>query len=220
MGIRTAMKLPSPATTISCVALFVASGGTAVAAISYATNAGAVDGKSAVASGASTKDAAGRLVATQRSGDARGKIDDRYLDLRGYARASTATFGRSFEVSDNAQNAPTAIGSIPGFGAVQASCIDQNGDAGVEDPATTITFVNQSGTILNLARQVGNNNANVGALANGTQSSFTVGGSDTFELHAERSGINYFVRGTIRQDGRGTNAGSCLVYGFSLATAG
>lgn len=214
------MKLPSPATAIACVALFVACGGTAVAAVSYATNAGAVDGKSAVASGASTRDAAGRLVATQRSGDARGRIDDRYLDLRGYARGTTATFGRSFEVSDNAQNAPTGIGSIPGFGTVTASCNDQSEAPGVEDPATTITFVNQSGTVLNLARQVGNNNASIGALANGTQSSFTVGGSDTFELHAERSGINYFVRGTIRQDGRGSATGSCLVYGFSLATAG
>jgi hypothetical protein len=73
---------------VALVALVVASSGTAVAAVTYARNAGAVDGKSAVASGASRADAAGRLVATQRTGADRGRIDSRYLDLAGLAAAA------------------------------------------------------------------------------------------------------------------------------------
>jgi hypothetical protein len=85
------MKTPQPATVISTIALIFAATGTAVAAVSYATNAGAVDGKSAVAHGASSSAAAGRLVAAQKSGSDKGRIAERYL-ARGLARS--ATFGR------------------------------------------------------------------------------------------------------------------------------
>ncbi|HSD79536.1 MAG TPA: hypothetical protein VLB47_02705, partial [Solirubrobacteraceae bacterium] len=57
---------PSPSLAVSLAALVMASTGTAVAAVTYAQNAGAVDGRSAVGSGASPRRAAGRLVATQR----------------------------------------------------------------------------------------------------------------------------------------------------------
>ena len=117
------LKLPSPAMVVALVALLVASSGTAVAGVSYVRNAGAVDGKSAVADGASRSDAAGRLVATQRSGADRGRIDARYLDLAGVAAGRTETFGRAFDVQDNAQGAPEAIGTIPGLGTLTASCL-------------------------------------------------------------------------------------------------
>ena len=212
------MKRPSPATVISLVALVFAMTGTAFAAVNYARNAGAVDGKSAVADGASTKAAAGRLVATRRSGVFRGTIAAKYIDPL-IMRGVTGTFGRSYEVQDNQVLAPVAIGSIPGLGTLTASCVDQDQTAGQEDPSTNLVFANQSGDIVNVSRTIGGGNPTVTAIANGTQHAFTIAGSNSFELHVERKGTNYFARGVVRQDGRGTPAASCLVYGFALAVA-
>lgn len=206
---------PSPSLVISCIALFVALSGTAIAAVSFATNAGAVDGKSAVASGATLSQAAGRLVATQRTGDAKGKIAGKYLDLRG--TSSSSTFGRAFDVADNATGAPNGIGSVPGIGALTASCIDQNQTTGREDPATTVVFSNTSGAPVNIARTVGSAAPEVVVQQPNTVTQFTIGGSSTFELHIERGGVNYFVSGVVRQDGRNTPTASCLIYGFSLS---
>jgi len=208
-------RIPSPAMAVAFLALCVALTGTAFAAVNYARNAGAVDGKSAVAHGASLNAAAGRLVATQRTGSGKGKIAARYLDLNA-PKTSTATFGRAFEVIDNATGAATPIGTIPGVGALTAQCLDQNAKVGVEDPATTVTFANLSGEAINLARAVGGDSPTVAPLANGAQHAFTIGGSNTFSLHLERRGVNYLATGVIRQDGRGTPTASCLIYGFSL----
>lgn len=208
---------PSPALVIACIALFVALGGTAFAAVNYARNAGAVDGKSAVASGATLSQAAGRLVATQRSGEAKGRIAAKYLDLRSVTRSGSATFGRAFDVADNATSAPVGIGSIPGIGSLTASCLDQNATAGREDPATTVVFSNTSGAAVNLARTVGRDAPLVTAQLPNTVSQFTIGGSNTFTLHIERGGVNYYASGVVRQDGRNTASASCLIYGFALS---
>jgi hypothetical protein len=211
---------PQPATIISIAALVMASTGSAVAAVSFARNAGAVDHKSAAGSGATLSHAAGKLITTQAHGAAKGKIAAKYLDLRGVAHGTTGTFGQAFDVVDNATSVPSQIGGIPGLGPLTATCVDQNPTAGIEDPQTTITFSNTSGDVVNQSRQIGGSNPAVGAVLNGTQSSFTINGSSTFELHLERKGTNYFVHGVVRQDGRGTNAASCLVYGMAIAVAG
>jgi hypothetical protein len=212
------LRRPSPSLVISFIALFAALTGTAFAAVNFATNAGAVDGKSAVADGASRDAAAGRLVATRRSGSEKGTIASRYLDPS-LAKGQTATFGKYLAVADNQTLAPEAIGTVPGLGSLTAQCFDQNAVAGNEDPATRVAFANQSGEIVNFSRTVGNTDPVVSALANNVQDTFTIGGSNTFELHIERKGINYFVRGVVRQDGRGTANANCLIYGFSLATS-
>jgi hypothetical protein len=211
---------PQPATIISIAALVMASTGSAVAAVSFATNAGAVDGKSAVGSGATLSHAAGKLVTTQKKGAGKGTIAQKYLDVGGLARGSTSTFGQSLDVADNAASTPTQIGGIPGLGALSATCIDQDSAVGREDPQTTITFQNTSGDAVNQSRTIGGGNPVVGAVLNATQSPFTINGSTTFELHLEHKGSNYFVHGVVRQDGRGSAAASCLVYGFALAVAG
>lgn len=213
------VRRPSPAMIVAFIALFVALTGTAFAAVNYATNAGAVDGKSAVADGALRAQAAGKLVATRRSGDARGTIAAKYLDPT-LAKGQTATFGRYLAVADNQTLAAEAVGSVPGLGTLTASCYDQNPDAGKEDPATKLAFANQSGEAVNLSRIVGQTDPLIVAVANGVLNEWTIGGSNTFELHIERQGINYFVRGTVRQDGRGSAEANCLIYGFSLATGG
>jgi hypothetical protein len=216
------MKLqrPSPALVISLVALVLASTGTAVAAVSFAANAGAVDGKSAVADGALRRVAAGRLVATQRTGDAAGTIRAKYLDLSRVVRGTSSTFGRSFSVVDNQTLAPATIGTVPEIGSVTASCFDENVAPAVADPATTLTFANTSGDAVNLSRTVGNGDAFIAGLPNGTTHAFTIRGSNTFRLHLERKGTNYVIDGVVRQDGRGTAAAACLVYGYAVAIPG
>jgi hypothetical protein len=210
------LKLPSPSMIVALIALVMALSGTAVAAVSFATNAGAVDGKSAVADGALLAQSAGRLVATQRSGEARGRIRAKYLDLSSTMRGQTATFGRAFDVADNQTLAPLTIGSVPGLGSVTATCNDQNPTVGVEDPSTTIAFANASGDAVNISKRVGNGAGSVAPLANGVQSSLTINGSNTFEMHLERKGFNYALQGVVRQDGTGSAGAQCLVYGFAL----
>jgi hypothetical protein len=211
---------PQPATIISIIALVMATTGSAVAAVSFARNAGHVNGIKAVRSGATTKHAAGKLIATQRTGPGKGKIAQKYLDVSGLAGGSTSTFGQAVPVPDNASSVATQIGGIPGLGPLTATCADQDKTVGKADPQTTIVFQNTSGDIVNQSRTIGGGNPAIGPVAVNTQSSFTINASNTFELHLERKGSNYFVRGVVRQDGKGTPAATCLIYGFSLAVAG
>ena len=211
------VKRPSPSMVVSCIALVMASTGTAVAAVNYAANAGKVDGKDAVHAGAKLSQAAGDVVATNRSGPDKGRIPGKFL--ADVMRGGADSFSRPAEVQDNAADVPTAISSIPGLGTLSASCFDQNRQPSNEDPATTLTFANQSGVPVNVAQQIGGANPSVAAQLTNTTSQFTVGGSNTFRLHIEKQGTNYVVEGVVRQDGRGTNAASCLVYGYALRVA-
>jgi hypothetical protein len=130
---------------------------------------------------------------------------------------ASSTFGQSFNVIDNQTLAPSGIGSVPDIGSVTASCFDENPAVGTLDPATTLTFANTSGDSVNLSRRVGNGDAAIASLPNGTTHAFTIHGSNTFELHLERRGTNYVVNGVVRQDGRGAAGAACLVYGYSVA---
>jgi len=115
---------PQPATIISIVALVMASTGSAIAAVDFARNAGAVDHKSAVGSGSTLSHAAGKLITTQAKGTNKGKIAQKYLDVGGLARGNTSTFGQSVPVPDNSSSVPTQIGGIPGLGPLTATCAD------------------------------------------------------------------------------------------------
>jgi hypothetical protein len=211
---------PSPAMAVAFLALVLALSGTAFAAVDYARKAGAVDGRSAVGDGASRARAAGKLVATQRKGAGQGTIRQKYLDVSGLARGQTSTFGKYLAVQDNQVLAPEALGVVPGLGTLTASCFDQSSQPGREDPATRLAFANQSGDAINVARTVGPSTPFIAAVANGALSEWVISGSSTFELHIERKGVNYFVKGVVRQDGRNTSDASCLLYGFSVGTRG
>ena len=203
------IRRPSPAMAVACTALFISLGGTGIAAVNYARNAGAVDGRSAVRASASTSKAAGKLVATNAKGPDKGRIPGKFL--AGVAKATT--FGSSVEVADNAVGTPVTLGTAPGIGTLTATCADQREQPGVEDPITTITLNNASGTTINIAKRVGGRDAEVVPQAPNTVQTITVGGSNTFELHAQNRGVNMVIDGVIRQDGRGTAAASCLFYG-------
>src|SRR4051812_16293858 len=177
---------PSPSMVVAGIALFVSLSGTSVAAMSYASRAGAVDGKSAVYAGASLSQAAGKLVATNRSGPDKGRLPGKFVaDV-----PKTQTFGNGFEVADNAPGAPQPVATMSGLGTLTATCNDQNAAAGKEDPISTITFLNQSGGAANIARRVGNGDGALDVSANQTASSVAIGGFNTFMFHVQQGGRN------------------------------
>jgi hypothetical protein len=193
---------------VAIVALVVASTGSAVAAVNYAKRAGAVDGKSAVKATASKSRAAGKLVATRRTGISKGKIPNKFLGQVPY----TTSFGRYAEVIDNAAGGDATL-NVSQLGPLTAACNDQAAAAGNEDPTSTIGYTNTTSSPVQLARSVGNQQAVVISLPAGARESFTINGSNTFRVHSEINGVNVVFEGQARQDGRGTPAGSCLVAG-------
>jgi hypothetical protein len=207
------LKRPSPSMVVSCIALVMASTGTAVAAVSYATNAGKVDGKDAVASTATLRQAGGNVVATVAGGPDRGRIPGRFL--ADVMRGGADSFSRVAQVTDNGTDVPSAVTSIPALGTLSASCFDENAAVGVEDPATTLTFANTSGVPINVSRVVGSA-FDVFAQLPATASQTTLRGSFPFRLHIQKLGTNFVIEGVVRQDGRRSNNASCVVYGYAL----
>jgi hypothetical protein len=205
------LRRPSPAMAVSLVALVFAMTGSAAAVVSFARNAGAVDGKSAVSPGVKNATAAGNLVATRRLGAQAGTIPSQYLDP---ATGRSQQFGQTTEVIDNGAAVAATIASIPGFGTLQATCSDQNAAAGNEDPSTTITFVNTSGGPVSFARALsaGGSTSAVAMVPNQT-AEFTVNGSNTYVLNVYKQGTSLVVNGVVRQDGAGTPAANCVNYG-------
>lgn len=210
------LKRPSPATVISIVALVMATTGSAVAAVDFARNSGAVDGKSAVAASSTRDHAAGRLVATNSKGPDKGEFPGKFVADVVHGDGGTSTFGRAFDVADNAVIAAVPLAEVAGLGRLSASCNDQNAAAGKEDPSTTVSFTNTSAGPVNFARTLGTGGVAVVGLPAGVVNSFTIGGSSTFDLHVEQGGHNLILTGTVRQDGRNTAAASCLIYGVAL----
>lgn len=210
------MRRPTPSLIVSVVAVVLAGAGTSIAAVNFAKNAGAVDGKSATGAASSKGRAAGKLVATANEGPLRGKIPSRFLDLSGVVAGSKATFAQGLAVADNATTAAVGLGGAPGLGIVSATCADQNNTAGKEDPRVTITFSNTSGQAVNFSRSVGNGAPAISTVAAATQDSFSINNSNTFELYAMVGSTHYVVNGVVRQDGQNTAEGVCAVYGYGL----
>ena len=200
---------PSPSMVVAGIALFVSLGGTSIAAVNYAARAGSVDGKSAVYAGASLSQAAGKLVATNSSGADKGRLPGKFVaDV-----PKTSVFSNVFQVADNAPGAPQTLATLSGLGSLTATCNDQAGAAGNEDPISVVTFINSSGEIVNVARRVGNTDGALSVAANQTATSISIGGSNTFTFHIERRSQNAIITGGVRQDGRGTPAATCVVFG-------
>jgi hypothetical protein len=201
------IRRPSPSLVISIVALVMASTGSAVAAVSYARNAGAVDGRSAVSASSSLSHAAGRLVATASGGSHKGQIPVKFL---ANVPAST-TFGRYAPVVDNTTGGAETL-NTNSLGTLSATCNDQDNRAGTLDPTTTLTF-QSAGAGVNFARAIGGNNATVAGMAPNTTQSITINGSNTFHVIVESFGVDVVYDGQVRQDGRGTASANCLVAG-------
>ena len=207
---------PSPAMVVASIALFVSLGGTSFAAVNYARNAGKVDGKDAVKASASLNRAAGKLVATAKTGPDKGRIPGKHLAGVPHPQ----TFGRAFDVADNAPGAPQLIGDGGSVGQLTATCNDQAPRPGVEDPITELNFVNTSGDFINVAKRVGvRDDGLVSAVPNLTTAQLIVRGSNTFAYHVEYRGRNLLVNGVVRQDGPNSPGATCLVWGTVLEIA-
>lgn len=207
------LKTPSPAMAVALTALGISLSGTAVAAVSYATNAGKVDGRDAVSSKSSTSKAAGNLVATDAKGEDKGKIPGKFLG--DVMRGEADSFSRVADVQDNATDVPTVVTTIPGLGHLTATCGDQNPTPGVEDPTTNLSFANTAGSTVNFVRRVGDGKPVIAVVPNNTTADVTITGSNTFSIWLQRGGTHYLLDGVVRQDGRGQPGAQCVVYGYS-----
>ncbi len=209
------LRRPSPAMVVSIVALVMATTGSAIAAVNYARNAGAVDGKSAVSAGASLRQARGNLVATARGGSEAGRIPGKFLS--DVARAEP--MGAALEAPDNAQSAPVEIVSqaaLDNVGRLTASCVDRDQTAGRENADVTIAYANTSGLTENLARRVGTGEGTFGFLAPNAVDEFRINGENTFTYQVQQGSADVLIEGVARQEGTGTANGSCIVYGTAM----
>jgi hypothetical protein len=201
------IRRPSPALVISIVALVMATAGTSIAAISYATNAGAVDGLSAVRAGSVDK-AAGKLVATARTGARKGTIPNYHLSGVPFSDS----FSQLFSVPDNQTGGQVTLDENE-LGRLSAACSDENNTAGNENPTAAITFTSTSPAPVNFARHVGSGTANSGILQPNTVTSFSIGSQNTFLVHVAQFGTNVIYQGFIRQVNQGTADAQCLIIG-------
>ena len=211
------VRKPSPSMVVSCVALVMASTGTAVAAVNYADNAGKVDGKDAVHAGAKLSQAAGDVVATNKSGTNRGKIPGKFL--ADVMRGGADSFSRPAEVQDNAADVPDRDLVDPGARHAERLVLrpePQRRDRGSRNHADVRQPVGRRGE-----RRAADRRRQPERLRAADEHDLAVhvGGSNTFRLHIEKQGTNYVIEGVVRQDGRGSPAASCLVYGYALRVA-
>ena len=206
------LRKPSPAMVVALIALVMASTGSAVAAVNFARNAGAVDGRSAVSAGASLAEARGRLVATARGGSDSGRIPGKFL--AGVARSET--FAAPVEAPDNQLGAAVELAGeadTGGFGRLTAACQDGNPADGVENPDAIFAFTNTSGSTINLARRAGVGEGEFAFLPNAAADQFLIGGQNTFRYHLQSGDTNILIDGVMRQEGRGSASGVCVIYG-------
>jgi hypothetical protein len=203
------IKRPSPSMTVASVALFVSLGGTSIAAVNYARNAGKVDGRHAVSPTSTLSRAAGELVATKRKGADKGRIPNQFLADVPF----TGAFERRLEVADDQPGAPVALVTSGSLGTLSAQCIDQTTRPGVEDPSILLTWANGTGVPINVARRVGVGDGAVESLGAGAQPPLRVVSGNTFSYFVQLGTANVFVNGMAREEGRGTAAGTCFVSG-------
>jgi hypothetical protein len=220
------LKRPSPAMVVAVLALVLSMTGGAIAAVNFANNAGSVDGKSAVkASKAGKQKAAGKLVATYKSGDNRGKLPLRIIagaasensvDNLSDAAARGRNGARLIAVADNQTTAADTMIDLD-LGSLQVACADQNDNGGTENATTRVTVANSSGAAMNLSRSVGNGAPAIVTLETGSAHTFSVPQQNTFSIQLQGTdNKTVVVEGTARQLGQGTNDSSCAVFATAI----
>jgi hypothetical protein len=169
--------------------------------------------------------AAGKLVATYKSGDNRGKLPLRIIagaasensvDNLSDAAARGRNGARLIAVADNQTTAADTMIDLD-LGSLQVSCADQNNGAGIENATTRVTVTNSSGAAMNLSRSVGNGAPAIVTLETGTADTFSVPQENTFSIQLQGTGNKtVLVEGTARQLGQGTNDSSCAVFATAV----
>jgi hypothetical protein len=220
------VKRPSPAMTVAVLALVMSMTGGAIAAVNYAQNSNAVDGYSAVkAAKAGKNKAAGKLVATYRRGDNRGRLPLRIIagaasensvDNLSDAVARGRNGARLIAVADNQTTAAETMIDLD-LGSLQVSCADQQANAGTENATTRVGVTNGSGAPINLSRSVGNGEPTITTLESGIVDTFSVPQENTFSIQLQGTeDRTVLVEGTARQLGQGTADSSCAVFATAI----
>jgi hypothetical protein len=202
------IKRPSPSLVVSIIAVVMASTGSAVAASKIAATS--VDGFSAVGASSSVAGARGKLVATKSGGTGAGTLPGKFVSDVVKGDGFITSFARSQDVVDNQTGAPVTLQEVPGIGTITSTCGDQSNQVGREDPTQTIAFLNQSGGPVSYGRTVGNGAPTIVVPQNGTATSFTINGTNTFELLIQSGTKSITLKGIARQDGANTPAAACF----------
>lgn len=215
------LKRPSPSMVVAVIALVMSMTGGAIAAVNYATNAGAVDGKSAVKASSSLKKAANKLVATNGSGQIPFKFLAGAASAGNVERLSglVARGRNSVDLTAVEDNLTTTAKTLIDLelGNFQVSCYDQANAAGTENAATRITVTNHSGQALNLSRRVGTAVPVITNIPNGTADTFDVGKENTFEVHLQGAPAKtVLLQGTVRAVNEATPDSACAVWATAI----
>ena len=213
------LRLPSPAMVVAVIALIVALSGTAIAAVDFARNAGAVDGKSAVGAKASLRSAAGKLVATSTGGNGKGQIPARFLD--GVMRGGTMTLSKYLRTTDNQAGRATQLLIIPGIGRFDAQCDDVDPTVGTQTTRTSINFTASVNQGVNVSRLLGRDigtatRPTVFTAAKGQLVSILASADGLFEVIMESKGRSVLITGASRTDNGPGPQAACLIWGTAF----
>lgn len=204
---------------VALIALFVALSGTAVAVVGYARNAGAVDGKSAIAASASLDRAAGKLVATASAGPNRGRVPDKFVS--GVMRGGATSLTRYLRVIDNAEGPVVPMAIIPRIGRLDAQCRDQDPTPGIESTQTVITFTASDPGGVNVSRLLGRDiesarNAVVFTALKDEPVPILSFADSLFQLVLQARDRTVFLNGASRSDANRSADAKCLIFGIGL----
>jgi hypothetical protein len=156
----------------------------------------------------SPEKAAGRLIATARTGIRAGTIPNYHLS----GVPHSDSFGQLLSVPDNQTGGSITLDETE-FGRLTVACSDENANGGNENPTTQLAFTTTSGTGVNFARHVGYGAATIGQLQPNTVHTLSIGGANTFRVHVELARVNVVYEGFARQVNQGTADAQCLVVG-------
>jgi len=193
--------------------------GTAFAVVNYARNAGAVDGRSAVSSGSSLRQATGNLVATAEAGRDRGRIPSRFL--AGVMRGGSTSLTRYIRVVDNQDGPVVPLAIIPKIGRLDAQCRDQDPAPGIESTQTVISFTASERGGVNVSRLLGRDiesarNAVVFTALKDRPVPILSLADNLFQLVLQARNRTVFVNGAGRSDANRSADAACLVFGLAL----
>jgi hypothetical protein len=213
------LRLPSPAMVVALVALVVALSGTAVAAVTYAHNAGAVDGLSAVRAGASHRRAAGKLVATTRRGRDRGRLPATYV--AGVMRGGAKSLSSYVRTVDNQPGVPHRLLTVAGVGRMDAQCADADPTPGTATTRTTVTFTASAREGVNVSRLLGRDveagaRPNVFTAPAGQAVTILPSADGLFQVLLGSRGRSVLVIGAARTDSAPGPRAACLLWGTAF----
>lgn len=212
-------RMPSPAMVVAIIALVVALSGTAVAAVDFARNAGAVDGHSAVSASASLKRSAGKLVAAATAGPGKGRLPGRFVE--DVMRGGSTSLSHYIRAVDNSDGPVVLLATLPGIGRLEAQCRDQDPTPDVKSTQTLVTFTASDERGVNVSRLLG---SDIGSSREGVV--FTAPkdqpvpimqfADSLFQVTLQARDRTVFLTGAARPDLNRTAAAACLIFGVGF----